>query len=81
MEKTREHFKKIRGTKETFHARMDTTNDREGKDLTVAEKVKKWQGYTALYNYAKEVLMTWITTIMWSFTKSQKSWSMTSNRP
>ena len=31
----------------TFHARMDTIKDRNGKDLTVAEEIKKrWQEYT-----------------------------------
>ena len=55
MGKTRELFKKTGDTKETFHARMETIKDRNGKDLTVAEQLKKWQGYTALYNYAKEV--------------------------
>ena len=55
MGKTRELFKKTGDTKETFHARMETIKDRNGKDLTVAEQLKKWQEYTALYNYAKEV--------------------------
>ena len=34
MRKTRDLFKKIRDTKGTFHARMDTIKDRNGKDLT-----------------------------------------------
>ena len=33
--------KKIRDTKETFHAKMDTTKDRNGMDLTEAEDIKK----------------------------------------
>ena len=37
MGKTRDHFKKIRDTKGTFHARMDMTKDRNIKDLTEAE--------------------------------------------
>ena len=53
--KTRDLFKKTGDTKGTFHAKMGTIKDRNGKDLTVAEELKKWQGYTALYNYAKEV--------------------------
>ena len=45
--KTRDHFKKIRDTKEAFHARMSTTKDRNSKDLTEAEEIKKrWQEYT-----------------------------------
>ena len=39
--------KKIRDTKETFHAKMDTTKDRNGMDLTEAEDIKKrWKEYT-----------------------------------
>ena len=46
MGKTRDLFKKIRYTKGTFHAKMDTINHRKGRDLTEAEDVKKWQEYT-----------------------------------
>ena len=43
---TRDLFKKIRDTKRTFHAKMDTVNDRNGRDLTEAEDIKKrWQEY------------------------------------
>ena len=46
--KTRDLFKKIRDTKGTFHAKMDSIKDRNGMDLTEAEDIKKrWQGYTA----------------------------------
>ena len=41
MGKTRDLFKKIRDTKGTFHAKMSTTKDRSGKDLTEAEEVAK----------------------------------------
>ena len=45
--KTREHFKKIRDTKGTFHAKMGTIKERDGMDLTEAEDIKKrWQEYT-----------------------------------
>ena len=45
--KTRELFKKIRATKETFHAKMGSIKDRNGMDLTEAEDIKKrWQEYT-----------------------------------
>ena len=37
MEKTRVLFKKIRGTKGTFHAKMGSIKDRNGMDLTEAE--------------------------------------------
>ena len=47
MGKTRDLFKKIRDTKGTFHAKMDSIKDRNGKDLTEAEDIKKkWQEYT-----------------------------------
>ena len=49
MGKTRDLFKKIRDTKGTFHAKMDTIKDRYGIDLTEAEDIKKWQEYTELY--------------------------------
>ena len=47
MGKTRDLFKKIRGTKGTFHAKMGTIKDRNSMDLTEAEDIKKrWQEYT-----------------------------------
>ena len=41
MEKTRDLFKKIRDTKETFHTKMGSIKDRNGMDLTEAEDIKK----------------------------------------
>jgi len=41
MGKTRDLFKKIRDTKETFHAKMGTIKDRNGMDLRQAEDIKK----------------------------------------
>ena len=47
MGKTRDLFKKIRGSKGTFHAKMVTTKDRNSMALTEAEDIKKkWQEYT-----------------------------------
>ena len=47
MGKTRDFFKKIRDTKETFHAKMGSIKDRNGMDLTEAEDIKKrWHEYT-----------------------------------
>ena len=44
MGKTRDLFKKIRDTKGTFHEKMSTIKDRNGRDLTEAEDFKKrWQ--------------------------------------
>ena len=46
---------------------MGSIKDRNGRDLTEAKGIKKrWQEYTEeLY---KKVLMTWITTMVWSLT-------------
>ena len=47
MGKNRDLFKKIRATKGTFHAKMGTIKDRNGRDLTEADDIKKrWQEYT-----------------------------------
>ena len=47
MGKTRDLFKKIRDSKEIFHAKIGTIKDKNGMDLTVAEDTKnKWQEYT-----------------------------------
>ena len=68
MGKTRDLFKKIRDTKETFHAKMGSIKDRNGRDLTEAEDIKKrWQEYTEEL-YKKKVLMTQITMMVWSLT-------------
>ena len=49
MEKTRDLVKKIRATKGTFHAKMDSIKDRNGRDPTEAEDIKRWQEYTELH--------------------------------
>ena len=47
MGKTRDLFKKIRDTKGTFHAKIDSIKDRNGMNLMEAEDTKKrWQEYT-----------------------------------
>ena len=47
MGKTRDLFKKIRDAKGIFHAKMGSIKDRNGRDLTEAEDIKKrWQEYT-----------------------------------
>ena len=63
MGKTRDFFKKIRDTKRTFHAKLGTTKDRNGMDLTEAPDIKKkWQECTEeLY---KRIFMTQITTMV-----------------
>ena len=47
MGKTRDLFKKVKDTKGTFHAKMGSITDRNSRDLTEAEDIKKrWQEYT-----------------------------------
>ena len=67
MGKTRDLFKKIRDTKGTFHAKMDTIKDSNGMDLTEAWDIqKRWQEYTEkLY---KKDLNDQITMMVWSLT-------------
>ena len=63
MGKTRALFKKIRDPKGKFHAKMGKIKDRNGRDLTEAEDIKKrWQEYTEeLY---KKIFMTKIITML-----------------
>ena len=47
MQKTKDLCKEIGDIKETFHVRNDTIKDRNSRDLTEAEEIKKrWQKYT-----------------------------------
>ena len=57
-------LKKIRDTKGAFHAKMGTIKNRNGKKLTEAEEIEK----TIQKNYTKEVLITWIATMLRSLT-------------
>ena len=51
MGKTRDLFKEIRDTKGTFHAKMSSIKDTNGRDLTEAQDIKKrWQEYTEELN-------------------------------
>ena len=59
MGKSSDHFKKIRDTKGTFHAKMGTINDRNVMDLIEAEDTKEWER-----TVQKNVLMTQITTMV-----------------
>ena len=43
MRKTRDLFKKIQDTKRTYHAKMSSIKDRNGRDLTELEDIKSWQ--------------------------------------
>ena len=46
MGKTSDLFKKSRDTKGTFYAKMGSMKDRNCRDLTEAEDIKRWQEYT-----------------------------------
>ena len=65
--KTRDLLKKSRDTKGLFHEKMGTIKDRNSKNLTEAEEIKKrWQEYREeLY---KKVPMNQVTTMVWSRT-------------
>ena len=51
MGKTRDLFKKIRDTKEMFHAKIGTIKDKNGMDLTEAERLRR--GGKNTQNYTK----------------------------
>ena len=69
--KTRDLFKRIRDTKGTFHAKMGTTKDKNGMDLT-KQKILRRDGKNT-QNYTKKILMTQITMMVLSLTWSQTS--------
>ena len=63
MKKARDQLKKIGDAKGKFFTKMVTIKDRNGKDLTEAEEIRKrWQEYTEELN--KKVLITQITTMV-----------------
>ena len=59
MGKTRDLFKKTGDIKGIFHANMVTIKDRNNKDLTKAEKIRK--GGKNTQNYTKKIFMTQMT--------------------
>ena len=80
MCETRHLFKKIRDNKGSFHAKMGTIKDRNVRDLTEAEDIKKRQQEYTEELYKKELhdpdnhdsVITHL---------EQTSWNMTSSRP
>ena len=78
MGKTRGLFKKIRDTKGTFHAKMDTIKDRSYVDLTEAEIKNRWQEYTEEL-YKKDINDPDNHDGVITRTYSQKSWSANSS--
>ena len=68
MGKTRDLFKKMRDTKGTFHAKIDSIKDRNCRDLTETEDIKKrWQEYTEEL-YKKTIFTIQIITMVRSLT-------------
>ena len=63
MAKTRDLFKKPRDTKGTFHAKMGTIKDRNGKHLKKQKRLRRG-GKNTQKNYTKKVLLSWITTMV-----------------
>ena len=57
MGKTRDLFKNIRDTKETFHAKMSTIKDRNGMDQQ-KQKILRRGGKNTRNNYTKNIFMT-----------------------
>ena len=62
--KTRDHFKKIRDAKGTFHAKMGTKKDRNDMGLTEAENIKKKRQEHTKKLHKKKILMTQIITMV-----------------
>ena len=67
MGKIRDLFKKIRDTKETFHAKMCSIKDRNGMDLTQKQKILRG-GKNTQKNCTKKIFMIHIITMVWSLT-------------
>ena len=63
MGKTRELFKKIRDTKGTFHAKMGSVKDRNGRDLREAEDIRRG-GKNTQKNCTKKIFRTQIITMV-----------------
>ena len=64
MGKTRDLFKKIRDTKETFHAKMCSIKDRNGMDLTQKQKMLRRGGKNTQKNCTKNIFTTHIITMV-----------------
>ena len=63
MGKTRDLLKKIRDTKGTFHAKMDSIKDRNGRDLT-EQTIMRRGGKNTQKNCTKKTFTTQITTMV-----------------
>ena len=63
LSKARDLFKKIRDTKEIFHAKMGTVKERNGMDIQ-EQKILRRGGKNTQKNYTKKIFMTQITTMV-----------------
>ena len=63
MGKTRDLFKKIRDTKEAFHAKMGTIKDRNRMDLK-KQKILRRGGKNTQKNYTKKIFTTQVSTMV-----------------
>ena len=64
MGKTRDVLKKIRDTKGTFHAKMDSIKDRNGRDLIEKQKILRRGGKNTQNNCTKKIFTTQIITMV-----------------
>ena len=65
--KNKDLFKKIGGIKGIFYAKMGTVKHRKSKDLTEQKRLRRG-GKDTQKNYTNKVLITWISTMVWSLT-------------
>ena len=84
MGKARDLFKKIRDTNGTFHAKMGSIKDRNGRYLKEAEDIKRWQEHTEeLYKkknlHDPDIHDEYLK--VRSLTFSQTSWNVKSSGP
>ena len=68
MGKARDLFKKTGNIKGTFHTRMGTIKDRNGRDLTEQKRLRRG-GKNTQNNYTQKILMTQVTTTLLSLTE------------
>ena len=64
MGKTRDHFKKIRDNKGTFHAKRGSIKDRNGIDLKQKQKILRRGGKNTKKNCTKKIFKTQIITMV-----------------
>ena len=68
-------FRKTGNIKGIFCPKMGTIKDRNGRDLVDAEEIRRDKGNT-WKDVQKEILMNWITMMVWSVTHGQTFWGV-----